>query len=69
MRTCSSWKIASTPPTFDDLSQHIEHWLDLGGERVLALGSDFDGCDPVPDIGERGCPPSKSTLSNASVPR
>ena len=41
---------ASTPPTFDDLSRHIEHWLDLGGERVLALGSDFDGCDPVLDI-------------------
>ena len=41
---------AATPPTFDDLSRHIEHWLDLGGERVLALGSDFDGCDPVPDI-------------------
>lgn len=41
---------ASTPPSFDDLSRHIEHWLDLGGERVLALGSDFDGCDPVPDI-------------------
>jgi membrane dipeptidase len=30
-------------PTFDDLAAHIEHFLDLGGERVIALGSDFDG--------------------------
>lgn len=29
--------------TFDDFSRHIEHWLDMGGEDVLALGSDFDG--------------------------
>ncbi len=31
--------------TFDELSAHIEHFLDLGGEKVLALGSDFDGSD------------------------
>lgn len=35
--------------TFDDMSRHIEHWLDLDGEDVLALGSDFDGCD-TPDF-------------------
>lgn len=29
--------------TFDELSAHIEHFLDLGGEDILALGSDFDG--------------------------
>lgn len=32
-------------PTYDDVCAHIEHWLDLGGERVVALGSDFDGCE------------------------
>ena len=32
-------------PTYDDVCTHIEHWLDLGGERVVALGSDFDGCE------------------------
>ena len=32
-------------PTADDLCRHIEHWLDLGGEDVIALGSDFDGTD------------------------
>ncbi len=31
--------------TFDELAAHVEHWLDLGGEDVVALGSDFDGAD------------------------
>lgn len=29
--------------TFDALAAHIEHWLDLGGENAIALGSDWDG--------------------------
>ena len=28
-----------------NLLKHIEHFLLLGGEDVLAIGSDFDGCD------------------------
>lgn len=32
-------------PTEDDLCRHVEHWLDMGGEDVVALGSDFDGTD------------------------
>lgn len=48
--------------TFDELSAHVEHFLDLGGERALALGSDFDGsdvptwldgCEKVPELVER----------------
>lgn len=35
-------------PGYDDLCAHLEHWLDLGGEHVIALGSDFDGCTPPP---------------------
>lgn len=31
--------------TFDELCAHIEHFLSLGGEDVLALGSDYDGSD------------------------
>lgn len=27
------------------LLKHIEHFLNLGGENVVAIGSDFDGCD------------------------
>ncbi len=30
-------------PSFDDLYRHIEHFLALGGEDVISLGSDFDG--------------------------
>ena len=28
-----------------ELLAHVEHWLDLDGEDVVALGSDYDGCD------------------------
>lgn len=31
-----------------DLLRHLHHFLDLGGEDVLALGSDFDGADMPP---------------------
>ncbi len=36
--------------TMDDLYRHAEHILELGGEDVLALGSDFDGCKVFPDL-------------------
>lgn len=29
--------------SFDEVAAHIEHWLDLGGEDVVALGGDLDG--------------------------
>jgi len=32
----------------EDLRRHVEHFLDLGAEHCLALGSDFDGAD-IPD--------------------
>lgn len=31
--------------TFDDLSYHVDKFLELGGENHLALGSDYDGAD------------------------
>ncbi len=34
----------------DDLIRHTEHFLNLGGENVLAIGSDFDGADMPDDI-------------------
>ena len=40
----------SGTPTFDDISRHLDRWLTLGGEDVIALGSDFDGCDTPPCI-------------------
>ena len=33
---------------FPDLIRHILHFLELGGEDIIALGSDFDGAD-LPD--------------------
>ena len=32
-------------PAFPRLAAHLERFLRLGGEDVVALGSDFDGCD------------------------
>lgn len=34
--------------SFKHLAAHIEHFLKLGGEDILALGSDFDGADMPP---------------------
>ena len=35
--------------TLDNVIAHIERMLRLGGERTVALGCDFDGCDELPD--------------------
>jgi len=35
--------------SFDEVAVHIEHWLDLGGEDVVALGGDLDGAT-VPSL-------------------
>ena len=37
--------------TLDDVLRHIDHFLNLGGERTVAMGSDFDGCELVDGIG------------------
>jgi len=34
--------------TIDDFLRHLHHFLDLGGENTVALGSDFDGAE-LPD--------------------
>lgn len=28
---------------YEDVARHVEHFLNLGGEHIIALGSDFDG--------------------------
>lgn len=38
--------------TLDDLWRHAEHFLELGAEDCLALGSDFDGADLPPCLDE-----------------
>ncbi len=45
-------------PTRDDVLFHIDHFLKLGGQHAIALGSDYDGCDvpswlePAQRVGE-----------------
>ena len=35
----------SDKPTLDDIVRHIDHVCSLGGENILAFGSDFEGFD------------------------
>ena len=28
----------------DELADHVEHFLELGGEKTVCLGGDLDGC-------------------------
>lgn len=35
---------------FDDVRRHLEHFLALGGETILALGGDLDGASLPPDF-------------------
>lgn len=39
--------------TVNDIIRHAKHILDLGGERVIGIGSDFDGMEKLPK-GVRG---------------
>ena len=39
----------ATNVSFDEIAAHVEHWLDLGGEDVVALGGDLDGAS-VPSL-------------------
>ena len=32
-------------PTIEGLVRHVEHFLELDGERSLCLGGDMDGCE------------------------
>ena len=29
------------------VAAHLDHWLELGGEKNIALGGDLDGCSPL----------------------
>ena len=34
----------------EDIIRHAEHFLELGGSKAIAIGSDFDGCDMPAEI-------------------
>ncbi len=36
---------------FDDVFRHVYHFLSLGGETTLALGTDFDGAEVLAPVG------------------
>ncbi len=50
---------------FDAISYHLDHWVGLGGEGVIALGSDFDGCAVPSCIDGASMMPSFQTLLEA----
>lgn len=52
---CQRFLADSGPVTRDDVLRHVDHMLELGGEHVVALGSDYDGCD----VPEWLCPAEK----------
>ena len=40
--------VASKPePTMDDVIAHIDHFMELGGEKHIGLGADLDGCEKL----------------------
>lgn len=45
----SSFIAENGPGTVDDILNHIEHIINVGGEDVLGLGCDFDGIDSMPE--------------------
>lgn len=42
---CQFLSDAHDDPTGEDVLRHVDHVLNVAGEGVLALGSDYDGCD------------------------
>lgn len=45
MNFCKSFLGDEGDDGFEALYRHVSHILDLGGENVLAIGSDYDGCE------------------------
>ena len=35
--------------TLEDCADHIQHFLDLGGAKNIAMGGDLDGCEALPE--------------------
>ncbi len=35
--------------TLDTVCDHVLHWMELGGQKHVALGGDLDGASPLPD--------------------
>ena len=46
------WKklLGNEDNSFDAVLRHMSEIIDIGGEDVLAMGTDFDGCDINPEL-------------------
>ncbi len=47
---CKSFLGDEKDDGFEAVYRHLAHMLDMGGENVLAIGSDFDGCEINPEL-------------------
>ena len=47
---CSKFLNNSGRASFEDILRHIEHFLSLGGENIVSIGSDFDGAEIASDL-------------------
>ena len=47
---CKKFLNSDKDASLSDIIKHIEHFLALSGEKVLSIGSDFDGADIVNGI-------------------
>ncbi len=45
---CYSRFLGEGKVTMNTLQKHLDHFLALGGEKTVALGGDWDGCDKLP---------------------
>ena len=47
---CKSFLGDENDDGFEAVYRHMAHILDMGGENILSIGSDFDGCEINPEL-------------------
>lgn len=62
--------LGKQPVTLDTVCDHALHWLDLGGEKHIALGGDLDGCEELPQgfTGVESYPALAETMLRRGIP-
>lgn len=49
LNLCQDFLNESGKAGLDDIIRHLEHFLELGGEKAVCLGGDLDGIDTTPE--------------------